>query len=95
MLPSSFSESEKKERTIQSIVENVKIVEDNFQDYLAHEKTHKKKLEFGKQNGSFKCSPIWKIQVSVIVPLSLHIVLGVTYHCDKLIYISLLLLIIW
>ena len=37
-----------------------------------------------KQNGSFKCSPIWKIQVSGIVPLSLHIVLGVTYHCDKL-----------
>ena len=49
MLPSSVSDSESKERTIQSILENVKIVEDNFQDCLAHEKTHKKRLEFAKK----------------------------------------------
>ena len=85
LLPSSIPESDKKERTIQSILENVKIVEESFQEYPTHEKPHKKRLEFANKIGSFKCSPIWKIKVSVIVPLPLHIVLGVTYYYDKLI----------
>ena len=49
LLPSSVSDSESKERTIQSILENVKIVEDNFQECPAYEKIHKKRLEFAKK----------------------------------------------
>ena len=60
-----------------------KFVEESFQECPVHDKSHKKKLEFAKTNESFKCSPIWKIQVSVIVPLSLHIVLGLTYYYDE------------
>ena len=49
-LPSSIPDSEKGRRTIQSILENVIIVEETFQDYLAHGNNHKKRLEFVKQN---------------------------------------------
>ena len=49
-LPSSIPDSEKGRRTIQSILENVIIVEETFQDYLAHGNIHKKRLEFFKQN---------------------------------------------
>ena len=49
LLPSSIPESDKKERTIQLILENVKIVEESFQECPTHEKSHKKRLEFSKK----------------------------------------------